>query len=87
MMHQIGSFVMLYQKNIDKLQPRWRGSFVVHEYGSDRQLSYRLHQLNGRRIRGKFHGDHLKHLVSRSGYLASPEDTSLTAERSIVSSH
>ena len=38
--HQIESFVMLYQKNIGKLQPRWRGPFVVLgeevRYESDR---------------------------------------------------
>ena len=68
--HGIGSYVMLYQKNAGKVMPRWRGPFIVAEYSSERQLSYRLRQLNGRRIRGKFHGDHLKTFVPRSVYLA-----------------
>ena len=67
---------MLHQKNTGKLQPRWRGPFIIHEYGSDRQVSYRLRQLNGRLIKGKFHGDSLKPFLPRSGYLASPEDSS-----------
>ena len=47
--HAIGSYVMLYQKNAGKLMPRWRGPFFIAEYSSERQLSYRLRQLNGRR--------------------------------------
>ena len=72
--HQIGSLVILYQKNTNKLQPRWRGLFVIHDYGSDRQLSYRLRQLNGRLIKGKFHDNYLRSFLPRSGYLASLED-------------
>lgn len=84
--HQIESFVMLYQKNINKLQPRWRDPFVVHEHRLDRQLLYRLHQLNGRRIRGKFHNDHLKQFVPRFEYLASPEDTLFLLSRQNIRS-
>lgn len=81
--HALGSFVMLYQKKTGKLEPRWRGPFVVYAYGSDRQLSYQLRQLNGRRIRGKFHGDHLRQFVPRCGYLANPSDPVLPQQQTI----
>lgn len=33
-------------------------------------LSWEVSQLNGRKIRGAFHGDHLEPLHERTGYLA-----------------
>lgn len=68
--HEIGSLVMLYQKDTGKLQARWRGPFRISGYGGSHGLSFTLKQLNDRRIRGTFHGDHLKRFIPRTGYLA-----------------
>ena len=68
--HYPGDLVMLYQEHSGKLQPRWRGPFQISAYGGSHGLSFCLKQLNGRKIRGKFHGDHLKTFLPRTGYLA-----------------
>ena len=70
--HEIGSLVMLYQKKHTKLAPRWRGPFRIQGYGGTHQLSFVLVQLNGRKIRGTFHGNHLKIFKPRTGYLSDP---------------
>jgi len=54
--HEIGSLVMLGQRCGGKLQPQWRGPFKISGYGGTHSLSFTLMQLNGRRIRGTFHG-------------------------------
>lgn len=69
-----GTLVMLYQKDTGKLQPRWRGPFQIHGFSSDRKITYTLVQLNGKKIRGTFHGDHLKQFVPREGHLASSQE-------------
>ena len=68
--HHVGSLVMLYQEKAGKLAPRWRGPFRISGFGGAHGRSFTLLQLNGRRIRGVFHGDHLKSFVPRSGYLS-----------------
>ncbi len=68
--HHIGDLVMLYQESTRKLEPRWRGPFRISKYGGTHGRSFLLRQLNGRGIRGSFHGDHLKHFIPRTGYLA-----------------
>lgn len=69
-----GDLVMIYQKDTGKLQPRWRGPFLVAGPGGAHERSYSLEQFNGRKIRGSFHGNHLKRFVPRSGHLAHPEE-------------
>lgn len=78
-----GDLVMLYQKDAGKLQPRWRGPFRVDSFGSERELSYVLRQLNGRLIRGTFHGNHLKLHVPRTGYLQHASDPHLLQQQTI----
>lgn len=63
--------VMLYQKNTGKLEAWWRGPFVLRGPGGDHGKSFALQQGNGRKIRGTFHGNHLKIFTPREGYLAS----------------
>lgn len=81
--HTLGSLVMLYQENAGKLQPRWRSPFIISNYSSDRHLSYRLKQLNGRRIREKFQSDHLKPYVPRTGYLSDLTDPLLPQQQTL----
>ena len=68
--HHVGDLVMLHQKNTNKLEPRWRGPFRISGYGGSHGVSFRIQQLNGRMIRGTFHGDHIKTFVPRAGYLS-----------------
>lgn len=77
-----GNLIVLYQKKSGKLEPRWRCPFVVLE-PEEPGISYRLHQLNGRRIKGTFHGNHLKLFRPRRGYLADPSATPLLTYRTI----
>ena len=85
--HEIGSMVMLWQKNTGKLQARWRGPFKITGYGGSHGLSFKLAQLNNRRIRGTFHGDHLKAFTPRSGYLANLSDLPLLPQQNIRHGH
>ncbi len=64
----INDMVMLHQKSAGKLEPRWRGPFRIAQCG-DHEVSYQLVQLSGRKIRGMFHGDHLKRFIPRTGHL------------------
>ncbi|KAM0800623.1 hypothetical protein BDR22DRAFT_889337 [Usnea florida] len=81
--HHLGDLVMLYQKDTGKLEPRWRGPFRITNYGGSHNLSFKLQQLNGRWIRGTFHGDHLKTFIPRTGYLTDPSDTPLPVQQTI----
>ena len=67
-----GDLVVVYQERAGKLEPRWRGPFAIGGFGGEHGVTYQLRQLNGRRIRGTFHGNHLKQFIPRSGYLADP---------------
>ncbi len=67
--HRLGDLVMLYQKKTGKLQERWKGPFRISAYGGSHGKSFCLVHLNGRLIRGTFHGDHLKKYLPRTGYL------------------
>ena len=88
-----GDLVMLYQKDTGKLQPRWRGPFVVEAFASPRGVSYLIKQTNGRRIKGTFHGNHLKLFIARTGYLSDqasqllPQQTIRPSKRQRVRLH
>jgi hypothetical protein len=71
--HHIDDLVMVYQKDTGKLQPRWRGPFKISGYGGSHGASFTLRQINGRGIKGTFHGDHLKPFKPRTGYLAAAD--------------
>ena len=64
-----GDLAMLYQKNVGKLQPRWRGPFLIEAFGGDHGVSYTIRQIGGRRIKGAFHSDHLRKFTPRTGHL------------------
>jgi hypothetical protein len=72
--HRTGDYVMLHQKDTAKLEPRWRGPFALAAPGGSHGISWKLRQLNGRAIRGTFHGDHLKRFIPRTGYLSGNEE-------------
>ncbi len=78
----VGDLVMLYQEGVGKLQPRWRGPFKVSGYGGH-GVSFTIQQVNGRKVKGTFHGDQLKQFVPRSGYLAPPTPLILPAQQTI----
>lgn len=66
---KLGAWVFLFQKDTGKLSPRWRGPFLIAGFGRH-GVSYKLEQINGLKIRGLFHGDHLREYRPREGYLA-----------------
>jgi len=68
---------MVYQKNTKKLEPRWRGPFRISGYGGSHGKSFEIQQQNGRKIRGAFHGNHLKTYTPRRDYLTRPSDQSV----------
>ena len=78
-----GDYVMLYQKETGKLEARWRGPFVITGYGGTHGVSFIISQLNGRRIKGTFHGDHLKVFQPRFGYLSTPHEPVFSSVRTI----
>ena len=65
---------MLYQKDTGKLQARWRGSFRIDGFGGSHGVSYKLRQCTGRKMKGIFHGNHLKAFTPRRGYLADADN-------------
>lgn len=71
--HELDTMVMIYQKRTAKMEARWRGPFRITGYGGVHGLSGEVSQLNGRKIRGTFHGDHLKPFTERTCYLATGE--------------
>jgi hypothetical protein len=81
--HHLGDLVMLYQERTRKLQPRWRGPFRISGYGGSHGVSFTLIQLNGRGIKGTFHGDHLRRFVPRTGYLAGLSPPSFLPQQTI----
>ena len=82
--HHIGDLIMLHQKNTKKLEPRWRGPFRISGYGGSHGVSFRLQQLNGRMIRGTFHGDHLKAFIPRKSYLSSNPSEQLYPQQQTI---
>ena len=81
--HHIDDLVMVYQKNTGKLQPRWRGPFKISGYGGSHGVSFTLKQLNGRGIKGTFHGDHLKLFRARTDYSADTASIPLPDQQTI----
>lgn len=71
--HEIGSLVMVYQKRVGKLEAWWREPFRVSGSGGVRERTWVISQLNGRKIMGTYHGDHLKPFYVREGYLSTGE--------------
>ncbi len=71
--HELGTMVMIYQKRTTKMEARWRGPFWITGYGGVHGLNWEVSQLNGRKIQGTFHGDHLMPFYERTGYLATEE--------------
>ena len=65
-----GDLVMVYQADKPKLEPRYRGPFIITGPGGTHGKSFRIMTLDGRRIRHFFHGDHLRLFIPRTGYLA-----------------
>ena len=61
------NLVILHQKKPGKLQPRWRGPFMIENFASSDGKSYKIRQIGGRDIKAVFHGDHLKELILRRG--------------------
>ena len=67
--HEINFLTMIYQKDIKKLQFKWKKLFKIIEYDESHQISFILTQLNDRKIRDNFHDDHLKIYRFRTEYL------------------
>ena len=62
------NMIVLYQKKSEKLKSRWKIFFMILK-SEERGVSYRLHQLNEKKIKKTFHDNHLKLFRSRKGYL------------------
>lgn len=77
-----GDLVMLHQEKRGKLDPSWRGPFVIAGYGLH-GVSYTIKQINGRKIAGTFHGDHLILFMPRGGHLASDRDPQFPTKQTI----
>jgi hypothetical protein len=73
--HSTGQKVFVHQKSTGKLEPRWRGPFLVKEISS--RASITLTYLDGREISGgigKFHRDDVKPFYERiTSHLVDPE--------------
>src|SRR5215469_630394 len=66
-----GQKVFLFQKDVGKLEPRWRGPFIIESLLDHAPVT--LQHIDGRKIPRKFHRDHIKPLRERTGYLRDPE--------------
>ena len=71
--HSLENYVMLYQKNINKLKSRWRELYVVSNYEEHHDLSFTLTQLDERDVKNVYHENHLKRFQSKYEYLVKNE--------------
>ena len=78
--------VLLYQKNIRKLETRWRELFKIDEHHSIHEILYKLRQLNERLIKEHFHENHLKLFSFRTDYLKDFENLILSTTQIIRNS-
>ena len=76
-----GDLVLLHQKESTKLGARWRGPFVVDKPGD--HASFRIRQINGRRIKRTFHGDDLQVFRPRTGHLLLPNEPTYPTSQTI----
>ena len=74
---------MLYQKNVEKLQSRWRDSFLIETFGGDHGISYIIRQIGGRQIKRAFHSDHLQKFTLRTGHLISQLKLKISSHQTI----
>ena len=72
--HHIEDFIMIYLKNINKLQIKWRESFRINDYNEFHKRFFTLLQLNDRKIKHLYYDDYLKQFVSRLGYFVETFD-------------
>ena len=71
--HNLNDYVILHQKNIEKLKFKWQKLFIISNYESERRLSFTLIQLSDRNIKNTFHESDLKIFQSQYKYLAENE--------------
>ena len=71
--HSFENYVMLYQKNIDKLKSRWRELYVVSNYKELHELSFTLTQLDKRDVKKVYHENHFKRFQLKYEYLVKNE--------------
>ena len=63
-----GEAVLLYYKEQkSKLETRWRNPVVVTGHANEFGFTYNLRQVNGKKIRGQFHGDDLRKFPFQRG--------------------
>lgn len=79
----IDDYVLLYQKDSDKLKSRWRESFKIDEYEETHDIFYTLRQLNDKRIKKTFHDNHLKIFIFRIEHLFDSSDISFSKYQTI----
>ena len=75
--------VMPHQKESGKLEPRWKGLFIVEKFAGSHGKSYKIRQIGGKIIKGTFHRDHLKEFVPRKGHLRGPSEPALPHDQTI----
>jgi hypothetical protein len=64
--HHVEDLIMLFQKNVNKLEFRWKDSFRINDYDNSHNVSFILKQINKRKICDIFHENHLKTFLSRT---------------------
>ena len=64
---KVEMLILLHQKESEKLEPHWRGPFMIAKIGD--HISFSLQQLNGCWIKQTYHGDDLCQFVPREGWL------------------
>lgn len=72
---KVNDFCLWYSEKANKLEVIG----AARKHG----VSNELRQLSGRRIRGTFHGDHLKLFTPRTGYLSTSDDGFLPTQQTI----
>ena len=63
------NMIVLYQKKTEKLKFKWKNSFMILKFDAY-EISYRLQQLNEKKIKKTFHENHLKFFRSKKKYFA-----------------
>ncbi|KAI0999999.1 hypothetical protein K3495_g8198, partial [Podosphaera aphanis] len=80
-----GDLVMLYDRRNakKKLAAAYRGPFVIEGKAGTYGTSYKLRQVNGKKIPRSFYGDHLKPFTLRNEHLITGEEEDLPEYQNI----
>lgn len=69
--------------HLGKFTKRWRGPFIINNFGGDHNASYILKTLNREPAHNTYHNNHLHIFCPREGYLRPADEEPLVVTRNL----